>query len=220
MKNISGNFDTTSQELEIVKEYLKDKKIDYLSVEKYNEADAGDVIVKFKNGYISLFEVKEESIARWEKYHQYGIDFISSFQFKKDVNKSDFQGIKNPKDLPKLLRAIDANFIKWGKIYYSYSDIWLFYVKDKNENIIHLEAYNVNELEKTFFKYLSENCQYSVNNKSENQLSNSDTFQSATFFVKPEILELYRVKKIEDLYHNIEFRNQLRNLCIKKKSED
>ena len=154
MKNISGNFDTTSQELEIVKEYLKDKKIDYLSVEKYNEADAGDVIVKFKNGYISLFEVKEESIARWEKYHQYGIDFISSFQFKNDVNKSDFQGIKNPKDLPKLLRAIDANFIKWGKIYYSYSDIWLFYVKDKNENIIHLEAYNVNELEKTFFKYL------------------------------------------------------------------
>ena len=37
-------------------------------------------------------------------------------------------------------------------------------------------------------------CQFAVNSKNSNQMSHGDTWQSATFFVKPCQVEKYRIK--------------------------
>ena len=127
MKNISGNYNTHNEEIEAVKEYLNKENIKFSKIQKYSEANAGDIIVTFPNNTYSLFEVKQESEERFlNKYGEYGIDFISSLVFKNPEDKNKWKGIHNPNEFNNFINSLDIenpNF-KWGKIYY-YVDVIL-----------------------------------------------------------------------------------------------
>jgi hypothetical protein len=203
--NISGNFETEDAEIKVVKAYLKREGLRYEKVYKYPDANAGDVMVRFPNKIYSLFEVKRESQARFNKYGEYGIDFISSLIFKKDVDKSSWKKLHWPKDFKAFLKTLDVKHkgFKWGKIAYSYSNVWLFYVQDEQTGkYTHLECYYGKKLcNKSFFKHLTEKCQFTVNIKPQTQMSSEDNFDSATFFVKPKDLEFAKVTK-DNIYNH------------------
>lgn len=202
--NIAGNFQTEDEEIRVVKAYLKRNKIEYEKVWKHHDANAGDVMVLFPNKLYSLFEVKQESYKRFSKYGEYGIDFLSAFLFKAGVNEKAWQTINKPQKINDFLNAIetDTKTLKLGKLAYSYSDVWLFYVKDESGEYTHLECYDGRKVEtKEFFDYLKKHCCFAVNKKTSKELSHNDKFHSATFFIKPEKLKNMRITK-DNLYHN------------------
>lgn len=206
MDNISGNYNTKNDEIEAVKAYLERENILYSDIYKYPDANAGDVMVRFPNNFYSLFEVKQESQERFmSKYGEYGIDFISSLVFKNGVDKDKWKKIHKPCEYREFINSLDIcnEHFKWGKIYYSYSDIWLFYIQDKEtKEYLHLEAYSSKKMDNiNLFTYLKNNCEFAVNLKSEEQLSKSDKYDSATFYISPDKLAVIKATK-DDIFHN------------------
>lgn len=181
--NISGNFNTTEKELLCVQEIFTQQGIKVEKIEKNPNADDGDVLVTLKSGRIINIEVKEESYSRFEKYGDLGIDFISVFYFK--TNALDWKGSpKRPQYLNRFLNDIDdTRPLKYGKLYYSKSDLWLFFVKSPN-GFSYYEFFDGKAMvSEEMHQYLANNCFFAINNKPSWQLSHSDPHNSAVFFI-------------------------------------
>lgn len=206
MKNISGNFNTFKEEKAAVCEFLKTMDYDPedCRVERYggeNVTDraimsAGDIEVTLPDGRRILFEVKQESVKRFSKWGQLGIDFLSVFHFK--PNKSFDKKVHSPDDFSKFMDTVDTstNDFKWGKIVYSKSEVWLFYVKNEDGSYHFIEGYDYDRLRRDgIIDVLSKNCQFAVNGKPKTQMSYKDTWESAVFFANPKDLEEYIITK-------------------------
>lgn len=194
MMNVSGNFATTEREIEVVKRILAKEAVSYAQVTKNADPDDGDVLVRLDNGKTILIEVKEERYDRFAKYGDLGIDFISVFHFKKTARA--WKGApKSPNLLSAFLEDIDRKKpYKGGKIFYSKSDLWLFFVENNGE----LQYYFFDGkrlLCDEFRTYLKTHCLFAVNNKPSWQMSNTDAHNSAVFFIKPDdsVLQTYSV---------------------------
>lgn len=193
--NISGDFETAQKEINCVTEIFNKQGIDFLNIEKNPNADDGDVLVALKNGRIINIEVKEENYSRFEKYGDLGIDFISVFYFKS--NALNWKGSpKSPQLLNKFCEDIDkTRYLKKGKLYYSKSDLWLFFVKDSND-FVYYEFFDGKAMvSERMRKYLAKNCSFAINNKPCCQLSHDDPYNSAVFFInhKNEFLNQFKI---------------------------
>ncbi len=178
--NVSGNFETTERELDVVRRILEKESIPYAKIIKNADPDDGDVSVRLENGRTILIEVKEERSERFERYGDLGIDYISAFYFKNTAR--EWKGApKRPNQLKLFLDDIDhQKHFKWGKIVYSNSDLWLFFIDRKGE----LEYYffDGKRLKSDEFRsYLENECVFAVNNKPPWQLSCTDSHNSAVF---------------------------------------
>ena len=204
MPNISGTFDTYKEEKDSVRYFLKKMGCDMntVLVEKYGGdnvsdramMDEADVIARFPDGKTLLFEVKQESTARFSRWGQLGFDMISQFQFKE--GRTFDKRVHHPRDFERFMSCVDKERpgFKWGKVRYSGSDIWLFYVKDEAGQYVFCEGYDFAKMkENTIMAYLSYNCPFAVNSKNSRQMSHEDTWQSATFFVYPRQIEQYKI---------------------------
>lgn len=189
--NISGNFNTEEREIFIVKQILEKNNIPYKEVSKLPEADDGDVKIVFQNGIEKIIEIKEEKFERFIKFGDYGIDFISVFHFKSDVAKKRWKGrLCKPSEFKEFYKNENIIVQKEGKISYSKSDLWLFYVMNRDE-IYHYSFFDGEFMTSKEFKlFCSEKCQFACNSKNEKQVSHRDTYESAVFFInnKNEVL--------------------------------
>ena len=211
--NISGNFDTTNLELKSVADFMRKMDIPVISIEKFghdkdghdtNAKGAGDIYVKCFDYTTLLFEIKEESDARIEKYNQLGIDFISVFKFKEGMGH---KGIHKPSEYRDFMASIDRTAaFKWGKIGYSNSDVWLFYCRNKDGSYMFLDGYDFKKMqEEHFFEQMMISCEFAVNNKPNDQLSSKDNWMSAVYYVDRDMMERYRIHNAYDLYHGGNF---------------
>lgn len=191
-KSMSGNYNTAEKEVEIVKKLLNVAGVEYASVQKYEgNPDDADVTVTLRNRKQVTVEVKEESYARIQKYGDYGIDFISAFQFKDDSMAKLWKGSpKKPKEFNNFIAKIDQNRpMKRGKIFYSKADLWLFFYNDGTEN--HGSFFDGPAMTSPSFRtYLKNNCDFAVNNKPVSQESWKDQHHSAVFFIKMNDAEM------------------------------
>ena len=186
MTNISGNFSTANREVYAVQKILNDNNIAYQSVTKYNKPDDGDILVILANGRQFVVEVKEEDRPRFKKYGQLGIDFISAFHYINPASASSWKGVKSGSaNVKNFLASVDmTNNYKGGKIYYSKSHLWLFFVMDNKNNFVYYDFFDGQFMTSQAFKnYLFTNCQFAVNNKPFWQMSNSDNYNSAVFYI-------------------------------------
>ncbi len=197
--NISGNYDTTDREVGIVVKIFDEYEIEYKSISKYAVADDGDVLVILPDDRNILIEVKEEDYKRFSKYGDLGIDFISAFNFKHSEDVTRWKGApKSPARLQEFLSSI--NVTKWGKLTYSKSHLWLFFVTDPSNKIVYHAFFDGNRMTSEEFKnYLYSHCLFAVNNKPYWQLSHGDSHHSACFFInnKNEHLNGYKVDLTE-----------------------
>lgn len=196
--NVSGNFDTTDVEIKYVKDFLDRnglvEGLDYYKIRKYQEADACDIIAYLTNGQQLLVEVKEEKYDRFKKYGEYGIDFISVFQYKNPADAPKWCHPTKPDKLRDFCSAINVE--KFGKIFYSRADIWLFVVVRPDGSYELLEGYDGPKMKQADFKqYLMENAQFTANAKPESQMSHGDKFGSACFYLKPHFMEVFKISK-------------------------
>lgn len=202
MANMSGNFDTAQRELAVVKYVLDKSGIKYENLKKYPIASDADISFECDNKEI-LVEVKEESYDRFLNYRgDLGFDYLSVFHFKADADKSELYGVKSGKEkLDKLSEAIDyTKSFKRGKVFYSKAQIWLFFVTDEENKIYYLELFDGRKITTEVFRdKMERNCSFAVNNKTASQMSNSDRYNSATFFVKHSnsILDDCRIKDLK-----------------------
>ena len=193
--NISGNFNTTSKEIKIVEQLLTQAGINYEYVKKSNNQDDEDVLVKLQNDIVvNTIEVKQESLARIERYNDLGIDYLSAFYF---INPRDEYIWKGSPKKPYQINEFESkiNVVKPGKIYYSNAAIWLFYATSGDEIIFADWFLGEDMTSDQFIEYLRNNCLFAVNNKPETQLSYNDNHQSATFFINRNDPFLLQLKK-------------------------
>lgn len=204
MPNISGNFNTHSEEKAAVKAYLQEMGYNPSEcvVERYggenvtdrNMMSAGDIEATLPDGRKILFEVKQESYQRFSRWGQLGIDFISIFHFKRGSYFD--KRVHGPQDFESFMDTVDFNTtdFKWGKIQYSTSDVWLFYVKNPDGTYHFMEGYDYGRIRQVgIVNYLSDNCQFAVNSKNSYQMSCNDTWESAVFYADPDIFEDYLI---------------------------
>ncbi len=208
MKNISGNFNTSSEEISAVKEFLLRLGLNSESynINKYGvtneERTAGDIEVQLLDYNKSLlFEVKNESIKRIKKYGQLGIDFISAFNFKQGMSF-----IRKPQDpifYDDFISKVDKdNGFKWGKIVTSKSNIWLFYCLNYDGQYEFLDGFDFQSLiDNNFFDYLKKNCLFCVNAKPQTQMSYTDNWESAVFYIdlNDRFISQFKVDNINKL---------------------
>lgn len=194
MPNISGNYAIYSEEKAAVKEFLTRMGYDpnKCHVERHGGDDVtdmvimseGDIDATLPDGRTIVFEVKQEKYQRFNKWGQLGIDFISVFHFKPG---SFFdKRVHGPQDFKRFIATVDVNApgFKWGKIKYSISDVWLFYVKNPDGTYHFIEGYDYAAVRRTgIVDFLSQNCEFSVNSKNGFQMSNRDTWESAVFLL-------------------------------------
>lgn len=200
MPNMSGNFATFSEEKAAVREFLA--RMGYnpneCHVERHGGDDVtdmsimseGDIDATLPDGRTIVFEVKQERYQRFSKWGQLGIDFISVFHFKPGCFFD--KRVHGPQDFERFMATVDVNApsFKWGKIQYSTSAVWLFYVKNPNGTYHFIEGYDYAAVRRTgIVDFLSQNCEFAVNSKNNFQMSNRDTWESAVFFADPEVLE-------------------------------
>ena len=202
--NISGNFQTADREVAIVKRILDEKAISYLKVEKYGNADDGDVVVVLPDGREIVIEVKEEEYNRFVKYGgDLGIDYISAFHFKYGVNSFYWKKQHGPEDLEEFKRVIDTTrYYKEGKVFYSKSDLWLFFVVDPNDEFYYCKFFTGDGMtSREFINYIETHCIFTANRKPQSQMSHNDRHSSACFFLnhRDRILENYEVDIAEYL---------------------
>lgn len=193
--NISGNYNTENREIEIVKRIFDKHSIPYLRIEKYENADDGDILVQLSEQKQLLIEVKEESSERFEKYGDLGIDFISAFQFKtKEYEEKWKTGPKSPRLLPTFWADVDTDtHFKLGKLSYSKSDLWLFFISDgKRFRYRFFDGKKI--VCESFRNYLKKHCLFAVNNKPSSQESHSDKHHSAVFFIHHTDAELQKAR--------------------------
>lgn len=200
--NISGNYHTTTREVQIVKKIFTMQDIPYKCISKHKKADDGDVLVVLPDDREILIEVKEEKYKRFHNYGDLGIDYISAFYFKNERDKKEWSGLHRGKTtLQKFLSIIDRNSpFKSGKLCYSKSDLWLFVVFDPRKNLCYYAFFDGKAMtSEEFYNYLSTRCPFAINNKSEEQLSHSDEHSSACFFInhQDEFLNQYKVDLLE-----------------------
>lgn len=202
--DISGNFNTSLRETEIVKSVLEHYGIEYKNLKKYYNADDADVSFESKNKEITV-EVKKESFTRFSKYKDFGFDFLSVFQFKENKTLKGLH--RGEKEVQQFFETIDFNkYHKKGKIFYSKADIWLFFVKDGNEKFYRCALFDGKKITTDEFReQLMKNCYFAVNNKSDYQNSKNDKYSSATFFVNSEweILNPYRITDLKSFIENL-----------------
>lgn len=215
--NQSGDFNSSSDEIYAVASYLQWLGIDTTKckIEKFgqdhygndtNAKSAGDIYVTLPDKTYLLFEVKEEKFDRIVEYNQLGIDFISSFRYKDEtIDHSKWthphSGIIDYQQFIQSIDTDDAKF-KWGKVGYSSSDIWLFYCKDQNEYVF-ADGYDFVKMKEChFFNYLKDNCLFAENSKNKKQLSCSDTWRSATFYIDRFQMEKYKINSIQNIHHD------------------
>jgi len=186
--NISGNYDTTDREIEIVKKLFKANGVEYKSVKKHKFANEGDVLVTLPDDSQILIEVKEEDYeSRFSRYGDIGIDLVSAFQFKKGVPEDKWKKPKRGKKVFEFFEDIDKDSptYKGGKVTYSKSDLWLFFSARKDGKVMYYSFFPGDFMKsKPFKKYLIRHCSFCVNNKPEGQLSHNDNHKSAVFFIK------------------------------------
>lgn len=196
-KEITGNFDTAEKEVYLVEQWLLKQgfKRDEFWCKKYYNADDADVIVQFHKDKSKrlLFEVKEEEPERFKKYGEYGIDYISVCYYKNDISKEkqlSFRHNNKPEKMNEFLSSI--NKYKDGKIVYSKSDVWLFAIKNGDDYDI--RCYNAKRMEKAeFINYLKENSPFSVIHGNVDWNTSKNNYYSACFFVKPELMEVFKM---------------------------
>lgn len=181
--NISGNYDTTNKEIAIVAKVFDMYEIPYTSITKYGIADDGDILVTLPDNREILIEVKEELYNRFKTYGDLGIDFISAFSFKNPNDENIWKGSpKRPYRLNDFLSSI--NIKKHGKLSYSKSHLWFFFVLDPTGNLYYHAFFDGSKMvSEEFYDYLSKNCLFAINNKPSCQLSHRDFHQSACFFI-------------------------------------
>ncbi len=229
MDTIAGNFETYDEEIDAVGKFLKDNGYDLsqCSITKFggddekdtNVMSASDVVARLPGGRKVHFEVKQEGYSRFfgytDKYGnkkggygELGIDFISVFHFKKGKER---KGFYKPYELKSFLETVDmsSSKFKWGKLDYSKADVWLFYVKDNNGNYAFCKGYDYPKMKSdNFISKIKNTCPFAVNNKNKNQMSRFDTWESATFFVKPELISAYELSQ-SDLNSMNDFTSQI-----------
>lgn len=196
--NISGNYDTAKREVAIVKRILDKNAISYQDVKKYENADDGDVVVVLPDGRKILIEVKEEKYGRFVKYGgDLGIDYISAFQFKTGVNPFNWKRQHEPEELDAFKQVVDKqNNYKGGKVFYSKSHLWLFFVVDDKGEFYYCKFFKGDGMiSPEFIDYIEKNCKFTVNLKSASQMSYGDRHNSACIFLnhKDKILDKYEV---------------------------
>ncbi len=193
--NISGDFNTAEKEIKCVCDIFTQQGIVFENVEKNPNDDEGDILVTLKDGKVINIEIKEESYERFNKFGDLGVDFISVFYFKKEA--LNWKGApKNPRLLDKFLNDIDkTKHFKYGKLYYSKADLWLFFVNGPS-GFCYYEFFDGPAMtSKEMKEYLFDNCYFAVNNKPYWQISYNDRYNSAVFFInhKNEFLNRCRV---------------------------
>ncbi len=193
--NISGNYHTTTREINIVSRIFSMHGINYKSITKHQNANDGDILVVLPDDRKILIEVKEENYKRFSKYGDLGIDFISACFFKNLHDETIWKGSpKKPNRLALFLDSIKVQ--KYGKLSYSKSDLWLFFVCDENENLYYHAFFDGRKMtSEEFYNYLSKSCLFAVNNKPAWQLSHGDAHHSACFFInhRSAFLNQYKV---------------------------
>ncbi len=197
--NISGNFNTKERERRVVRELLDMRGINYDDVIECIDPDAGDVVI-LSGGKEIIVEVKEEEYeTRFKHYGDLGIDLISTFQFASAADRQKWRGVLPCGRFNEMYATIDkTRGFKWGKLMYSKSHIWLFFVMRGNE-YHYAEFFDGNGIKSDGFKaYLKRNCKFAVNNKPQSQCSYNDGFQSAAIFVNSNDRELNK-HRINDL---------------------
>ncbi|MBQ8424715.1 MAG: hypothetical protein IJX17_01685 [Clostridia bacterium] len=184
---ISGNYEVTDRELAIVEEILRAHHIKYKGVEKHKNANDGDVLLTLLDDTKVLIEVKEEDyLSRFSKYGDIGIDLVSSFKFKNGVNPADWKGTKEGVLVWDFFKQIDQNgpSFKGGKITYSKSDLWLFFSAKPDGKVVYYSFFPGEFIKsEDFKKYLIFNNKFAVNNKPADQMSHSDSTNSAVFYI-------------------------------------
>ena len=201
--NISGNYQTAAREVAIVKRILDEKAISYKEVKKYDNADDGDVVVVLPDGREVIIEIKEEEYKRFSNYGDLGIDYISAFQFKQGVNSFAWKTQHKPEDLAAFKQVIDmSKYYKEGKVFYSKSDLWLFFVMTPNDEFYYCKFFKGDGMTSPeFIDYIEKNCIFTANRKPQSQMSHYDRHSSACFFLnhKNKILDKYEVDIAEYL---------------------
>ncbi len=188
---ISGNYNTAARETEIVKKIFTANGISFITAEKHADADAGDVLVTLGSGKKILIEVKEEIYTRFSKYGDLGIDFISAFSFNQGVDIDAWKGKpKSPRLYDDFIADIDKTNMKPGKVFYSKSDLWLFFVENSAGLYYHCFLDGKKVVSEKFREYLRKNCFFAVNNKPRWQNSYFDRHQSAVFFINHKDKEI------------------------------
>ena len=196
--NISGNFQTAEREVGVVKRILDENSIPYREVRKYEIADDADVAIVLNDGREILIEVKEERYDRFIDYGgDLGIDYISAFQFKRGVNPFVWKRQHSPADLAAFKRDISDFNIKWGKVFYSKADLWLFFVVKPDGEFHYCKFFKGagGMVTAPFREYIENNCIFTVNIKPAWQQSYSDRHNSACMFLnhRDGILDRYEV---------------------------
>lgn len=78
----------------------------------------------------------------------------------------------------------------------------MFYCKNPDGSYRFVEGYDYRKIvADNLFEYCKKNCQFAINNKSADQMSHSDTWKSAVFYVDRKYMEKYKINNIHDLYH-------------------
>lgn len=190
-ERIMSSYDIEQEELQVTKDFLKQFGYE-VKVQKCSDRDAADTIATI-NGVSCTFEIKQDELWRFQKYHEYGIDFISYFQFKPGMSFDT--RVHDPRDIDSFLNTInhDVSF-KWGKVVYSSADVWIFYTKNPDGSYYHLAGYDFQRLkqEMNFFQFLKDHCRFARNSKKKADVSH-DVFHSAVFFCPPNLLEQYKI---------------------------
>lgn len=184
--NVSGNYEITNREIDVVKTLFDFYNVKYKSITKHKNANDGDILVVLPDDSSVVIEVKEEFESRFLRFGDLGIDLVSCFQFKKDVNPNDWKGVKHGSETIKFFKDIDKTnrFYKPGKVSYSKSDLWLFFSADKNGQIFYHSFFPGSFMTSDKFKsYLMRFCNFSVNNKPADQMSHNDNHLSAVFYI-------------------------------------
>ncbi len=207
MRNLSGNYNTTNVELDIVKQLFDNADVPYTNIRKCSDADAGDIVVT-AYGKDIIIEVKEENYkTRFCKYRQLGFDYLSVFYLKYNVNRNKWRGVMKPYKYLELESDIDTNAkLKKGKIFYSDSHLWLFFSQDEGE-IKCSEFFNGKDIVNPNFRdYLFANCEFAVNDKPIWQDSYRDNYLSAVIYVNAndKFLNQYKVDNLNEFIQNIE----------------
>lgn len=219
---MSGNFETEDAEVKYVTDWLLqevalNEKESFLpgrdfTVRKYAVADDADVVVEFRNGRKFTVEVKEEEDWRFSKWGEYGLDYLSCFRFKNGIAQQERLKWRRPTDPSQLRRFENQIEVKKpGKMLYSKANIWLFVVRNKNNQYKLLRGYSLKKMKKAgFFDEVKRTCKFCVNAKPATQMSHSDNFESACFFVNPKMMADFIVEgnEIVDFVRWKERRNQ------------
>ena len=183
-----------SRELMIVETWIKNNSLEEYIDEVYS-ANTGlhDICVRLKNGMSFYIEIKEDSTFWFNKTHNIGLDYYSSFTYI-DPNIRPKSLWIPPEDLDTFKRMIKIG--KKGKLFTCDAEIQLYYVDG-----ILCKAYSNKKLQEfNFVNYLEKNYRLRINDKKSYGLK--DSWQSSAYYVNPfedEMLKRCEINSYEEL---------------------